>query len=65
MFYCPGCNVDEPFCSIGREVAGSNKYFQRRDQERSVAADSELNPSLDYAIGATMNGIAAGLHNTG
>ena len=22
-------------------------------------------PSLDYAIGATMNGIAAGLHNTG
>jgi phosphoenolpyruvate carboxylase len=25
----------------------------------------ELDKSLDYAIGATMNGIAAGLHNTG
>jgi phosphoenolpyruvate carboxylase len=25
----------------------------------------EAEPSLDYAIGATMNGIAAGLHNTG
>ena len=25
----------------------------------------ELDQSLDYAIGATMNGIAAGLHNTG
>ncbi len=24
-----------------------------------------MNPALDYAIGATMNGIAAGLHNTG
>jgi len=23
------------------------------------------NASVDYAIGATMNGIAAGLHNTG
>src|SRR5260221_11489282 len=30
-------------------------------RKRSGAADS----SLDYAIGATMNGIAAGLHNTG
>jgi phosphoenolpyruvate carboxylase len=29
------------------------------------AADPSLDPSLDYAIGATMNGIAAGLHNTG
>jgi phosphoenolpyruvate carboxylase len=27
--------------------------------------DSALGSSLDYAIGATMNGIAAGLHNTG
>ena len=34
-------------------------------RKRSIAADSDLNPSLDYAIGATMNGIAAGLHNTG
>jgi phosphoenolpyruvate carboxylase len=34
-------------------------------RKRSLAADSNLNPSLDYAIGATMNGIAAGLHNTG
>jgi phosphoenolpyruvate carboxylase len=25
----------------------------------------ERDSSLDYAIGATMNGIAAGLHNTG
>jgi phosphoenolpyruvate carboxylase len=25
----------------------------------------EKDSSLDYAIGATMNGIAAGLHNTG
>ena len=24
-----------------------------------------VDPSLEYAIGATMNGIAAGLHNTG
>jgi phosphoenolpyruvate carboxylase len=30
-------------------------------RKRAGAAD----PSLDYAIGATMNGIAAGLHNTG
>jgi phosphoenolpyruvate carboxylase len=34
-------------------------------RKRTVAADSNLDPSLDYAIGATMNGIAAGLHNTG
>jgi phosphoenolpyruvate carboxylase len=32
---------------------------------RKRASDSALNPALDYAIGATMNGIAAGLHNTG
>jgi phosphoenolpyruvate carboxylase len=30
-------------------------------RKRAATAD----PSLDYAIGATMNGIAAGLHNTG
>jgi len=30
-------------------------------RKRAGATDS----SLDYAIGATMNGIAAGLHNTG
>ena len=30
-------------------------------RKRAGAADS----SLDYAIGATMNGIAAGLHNPG
>jgi phosphoenolpyruvate carboxylase len=34
-------------------------------RKRAVAADSKVDPSLDYAIGATMNGIAAGLHNTG
>jgi phosphoenolpyruvate carboxylase len=34
----------------------------RRKRGSSVSAHD---PSLDYAIGATMNGIAAGLHNTG
>ncbi|MGB7330509.1 MAG: phosphoenolpyruvate carboxylase [Terriglobales bacterium] len=34
-------------------------------RKRTVVADSALDSSLDYAIGATMNGIAAGLHNTG
>jgi phosphoenolpyruvate carboxylase len=40
-------------------------------RKRVRAADAPLDPSpagdssLDYAIGATMNGIAAGLHNTG
>ena len=40
-------------------------------RKRVSAADAPLDPSpagdssLDYAIGATMNGIAAGLHNTG
>ncbi|HSZ60759.1 MAG TPA: phosphoenolpyruvate carboxylase [Terriglobales bacterium] len=32
---------------------------------RKRAADSAADPALDYALGATMNGIAAGLHNTG
>jgi len=32
---------------------------------RKRAADSVVDPALDYALGATMNGIAAGLHNTG
>jgi len=34
-------------------------------RKRAGTADSSLDPALDYAIGATMNGIAAGLHNTG
>jgi phosphoenolpyruvate carboxylase len=38
-------------------------------RKRAGATDSSVDPSfdssLDYAIGATMNGIAAGLHNTG
>jgi phosphoenolpyruvate carboxylase len=38
-------------------------------RKRAAAADpsldSAVDSSLDYAIGATMNGIAAGLHNTG
>jgi len=34
-------------------------------RKRASTADSSLDPALDYAIGATMNGIAAGLHNTG
>ena len=34
-------------------------------RKRAGAAGLSLDSSLDYAIGATMNGIAAGLHNTG
>jgi phosphoenolpyruvate carboxylase len=34
-------------------------------RRKRAAADASVAPSLDYAIGATMNGIAAGLHNTG
>jgi phosphoenolpyruvate carboxylase len=34
-------------------------------RNRGVASDPTRDPALDYAIGATMNGIAAGLHNTG
>ena len=34
-------------------------------RRKRAAADSVVHPALDYAIGATMNGIAAGLHNTG
>ena len=34
-------------------------------RKRAGAADRSPDLSLDYAIGATMNGIAAGLHNTG
>jgi phosphoenolpyruvate carboxylase len=34
-------------------------------RKRSGIAHAPVAPSLDYAIGATMNGIAAGLHNTG
>jgi phosphoenolpyruvate carboxylase len=34
-------------------------------RKRTLAATGKLDPTLDYAIGATMNGIAAGLHNTG
>jgi phosphoenolpyruvate carboxylase len=39
-----------------------------RRKRASIANRSNeqaLDPSLDYAIGATINGIAAGLHNTG
>ncbi len=34
-------------------------------RKRAGAANSADGESLDYALGATMNGIAAGLHNTG
>ncbi len=34
-------------------------------RKRAGIASPPLDPALDYAIGATMNGIAAGLHNTG
>jgi phosphoenolpyruvate carboxylase len=40
---------------LGRKRAGA----------ADPSLDSALASSLDYAIGATMNGIAAGLHNTG
>jgi phosphoenolpyruvate carboxylase len=34
-------------------------------RRKRAVADSAIDPALDYALGATMNGIAAGLHNTG
>ena len=34
-------------------------------RRKRSAAEVNVDPTLDYAIGATMNGIAAGLHNTG
>jgi phosphoenolpyruvate carboxylase len=34
-------------------------------RKRNSATSATVDPALDYAIGATMNGIAAGLHNTG
>ena len=38
---------------------------RKRAGAAGPSLDSALDSSLDYAIGATMNGIAAGLHNTG
>src|SRR4029077_10488865 len=38
---------------------------RKRGCTAEPSLDSPLIPALDYAIGATMNGIAAGLHNTG
>jgi len=38
---------------------------RKRSGTAHSASLSALGTSLDYAIGATMNGIAAGLHNTG
>jgi phosphoenolpyruvate carboxylase len=38
---------------------------RKRAGNAQSALDPTLGSSLDYAIGATMNGIAAGLHNTG
>jgi phosphoenolpyruvate carboxylase len=38
---------------------------RKRAGAANPSLDSALASSLDYAIGATMNGIAAGLHNTG
>jgi phosphoenolpyruvate carboxylase len=54
---------------LGRSVRLRNPYVDPLSliqvdllrRKRAGAPD----PSLDYAIGATMNGIAAGLHNTG
>jgi phosphoenolpyruvate carboxylase len=38
---------------------------RRRASSAEPSLDPSLVPVLDYAIGATMNGIAAGLRNTG
>jgi phosphoenolpyruvate carboxylase len=38
---------------------------RKRAGSTEPSLDPSLVPALDYAIGATMNGIAAGLHNTG
>jgi phosphoenolpyruvate carboxylase len=38
---------------------------RKRAGTSEPSLDPSLVPALDYAIGATMNGIAAGLHNTG
>jgi phosphoenolpyruvate carboxylase len=38
---------------------------RKRAGAPDTAVDPSLDLSIDYAIGATMNGIAAGLHNTG
>ena len=38
---------------------------RKRASTAEPSLDRSLVPALDYAIGATMNGIAAGLHNTG
>jgi phosphoenolpyruvate carboxylase len=38
---------------------------RKRAGTAAPSLDPVLDSSLDYAIGATMNGIAAGLHNTG
>jgi phosphoenolpyruvate carboxylase len=38
---------------------------RKRASNANTAPDPAQGTSLDYAIGATMNGIAAGLHNTG
>jgi phosphoenolpyruvate carboxylase len=38
---------------------------RKRAGTAEPSLDRSLVPALDYAIGATMNGIAAGLHNTG
>jgi phosphoenolpyruvate carboxylase len=39
--------------------------LRRKRAAADPSLDSAVDSSLDYAIGATMNGIAAGLHNTG
>ena len=44
-------------------VEFARRGFRRRTADPSL--DPSQVPALDYAIGATMNGIAAGLHNTG
>jgi phosphoenolpyruvate carboxylase len=38
---------------------------RKRADATNSSVDLSIGSSLDYAIGATMNGIAAGLHNTG
>ncbi len=55
---------------LSRSVRLRNPYVDplsliQVDLLRRKRAAAAIDSSLDYAIGATMNGIAAGLHNTG
>jgi phosphoenolpyruvate carboxylase len=64
------CDLLEKNSVLARSVRLRNPYVDplsliQVDLLRRKRAVEDSDPSLDYAIGATMNGIAAGLHNTG